>query len=194
MTGCRYFNKSGRLWHEVKRYYLEGGDQHVCGIAVMKLWTFCISGWIWCIQDQIKLLMPADWDSNSIHEPSVWVEKQLGRRWVGWCCDEAGLLVACVAGWAESPSYVMGCRNSKVLPEPPGDVQLDLVKKVSKTPYSIRYSSTTSNKLTQPFLKTVRKLFTHWLFISFILHSCGTALHWDEMLMLLMTRLKNGHC
>ncbi|KAM9351605.1 serine/threonine-protein kinase H1 homolog isoform 2-T2 [Symphorus nematophorus] len=25
----------------------------------------------------------------------------------------------------------MGCRNSKVLPEPPGDVQLDLVKKVS---------------------------------------------------------------
>lgn len=26
----------------------------------------------------------------------------------------------------------MGCRNSKVLPEPPGDVQLDLVKKVRK--------------------------------------------------------------
>ncbi|XP_030588335.1 serine/threonine-protein kinase H1 homolog [Archocentrus centrarchus] len=28
----------------------------------------------------------------------------------------------------------MGCRNSKVLPEPPGDVQLDLVKKVDPQP------------------------------------------------------------
>ncbi|XP_029951780.1 serine/threonine-protein kinase H1 homolog [Salarias fasciatus] len=28
----------------------------------------------------------------------------------------------------------MGCRNSKVLPEPPGDVQLDLVKKVDPPP------------------------------------------------------------
>ncbi|KAL7403085.1 hypothetical protein ABVT39_024166 [Epinephelus coioides] len=47
------------------------------------------------------------------------------------CCgDEAGLLVACVAGWAVAQGDVMGCRNSKVLPEPPGDVQLDLVKKV----------------------------------------------------------------
>ncbi|KAI3371656.1 hypothetical protein L3Q82_024220 [Scortum barcoo] len=46
------------------------------------------------------------------------------------CSDEAGLLVACVAGWAGAQGDVMGCRNSKVLPEPPGDVQLDLVKKV----------------------------------------------------------------
>lgn len=38
--------------------------------------------------------------------------------------------MACVAGWAEAQGDVMGCRNSKVLPEPPGDVQLDLVKKV----------------------------------------------------------------
>lgn len=38
-----------------------------------------------------------------------------------------------MAGWAVAQSDVMGCRNSKVLPEPPGDVQLDLVKKVSRT-------------------------------------------------------------
>ncbi|TKS73043.1 Serine/threonine-protein kinase H1 -like protein [Collichthys lucidus] len=43
---------------------------------------------------------------------------------------EAGLLVACEADWAAAQGDVMGCRNSKVLPEPPGDVQLDLVKKV----------------------------------------------------------------
>lgn len=36
-----------------------------------------------------------------------------------------------MAGWAAAQQRdVMGCRNSKVLPEPPGDVQLDLVKKV----------------------------------------------------------------
>lgn len=35
-----------------------------------------------------------------------------------------------MACWAVAQSDVMGCRNSKVLPEPPGDVQLDLVKKV----------------------------------------------------------------
>lgn len=35
-----------------------------------------------------------------------------------------------MAGWAVAQGDVMGCRNSKVLPEPPGDVQLDLVKKV----------------------------------------------------------------
>lgn len=39
--------------------------------------------------------------------------------------------MACVADWALAQSDMMGCRNSKVLPEPPGDVQLDLVKKVS---------------------------------------------------------------
>lgn len=33
-------------------------------------------------------------------------------------------------GRAGAQGNVMGCRNSKVLPEPPGDVQLDLVKKV----------------------------------------------------------------
>lgn len=38
--------------------------------------------------------------------------------------------MACVARWAVAQGDVMGCRNSKVLPEPPGDVQLDLVKKV----------------------------------------------------------------
>ena len=38
-----------------------------------------------------------------------------------------------MAGWAAAQGDVMGCRNSKVLPEPPGDVQLDLVKKVSRT-------------------------------------------------------------
>lgn len=38
--------------------------------------------------------------------------------------------MACVADWAAAQGNVMGCRNSKVLPEPPGDVQLDLVKKV----------------------------------------------------------------
>lgn len=37
-----------------------------------------------------------------------------------------------MAGWALAQGDVMGCRNSKVLPEPPGDVQLDLVKKVSR--------------------------------------------------------------
>lgn len=41
--------------------------------------------------------------------------------------------MACEADWAAAQGDVMGCRNSKVLPEPPGDVQLDLVKKVSKT-------------------------------------------------------------
>lgn len=47
------------------------------------------------------------------------------------CSDEAGLVEPCVAGWAAAQQRnVMGCRNSKVLPEPPGDVQLDLVKKV----------------------------------------------------------------
>lgn len=35
-----------------------------------------------------------------------------------------------MADWAAAQGNVMGCRNSKVLPEPPGDVQLDLVKKV----------------------------------------------------------------
>lgn len=35
-----------------------------------------------------------------------------------------------MADWAVAQGDVMGCRNSKVLPEPPGDVQLDLVKKV----------------------------------------------------------------
>lgn len=38
-----------------------------------------------------------------------------------------------MAGWAVAQGDVMGCRNSKVLPEPPGDVHLDLVKKVSRT-------------------------------------------------------------
>lgn len=38
-----------------------------------------------------------------------------------------------MARWAVAQGDVMGCRNSKVLPEPPGDVQLDLVKKVSRT-------------------------------------------------------------
>ncbi|XP_077566950.1 serine/threonine-protein kinase H1 homolog [Stigmatopora nigra] len=33
----------------------------------------------------------------------------------------------------------MGCRNSKVLPEPPGDVQLDLVKKVDPPPQTDIY-------------------------------------------------------
>lgn len=35
-----------------------------------------------------------------------------------------------MADWAAAQGDVMGCRNSKVLPEPPGDVHLDLVKKV----------------------------------------------------------------
>lgn len=35
-----------------------------------------------------------------------------------------------LGSWGAAHSDVMGCRNSKVLPEPPGDVQLDLVKKV----------------------------------------------------------------
>lgn len=39
-----------------------------------------------------------------------------------------------MAGWAVAQGDVMGCRNSKVLPEPPGDVQLDLVKKVDPQP------------------------------------------------------------
>lgn len=38
--------------------------------------------------------------------------------------------MACGADGAAARGDVMGCRNSKVLPEPPGDVQLDLVKKV----------------------------------------------------------------
>lgn len=37
-----------------------------------------------------------------------------------------------------TPGDVMGCRNSKVLPEPPGDVQLDLVKKVGKGQVDVR--------------------------------------------------------
>lgn len=37
-----------------------------------------------------------------------------------------------MADWAVAQGDVMGCRNSKVLPEPPEDVKLDLVKKVSK--------------------------------------------------------------
>lgn len=35
-----------------------------------------------------------------------------------------------MAGWAVAQRDVMGCRHSKVLPEPPGNVHLDLVKKV----------------------------------------------------------------
>lgn len=38
-----------------------------------------------------------------------------------------------MAGWAVAQRDVMGCRHSKVLPEPPGNVHLDLVKKVSRT-------------------------------------------------------------
>lgn len=50
--------------------------------------------------------------------------------------------MACEADWAAAQGDVMGCRNSKVLPEPPGDVQLDLVKKVSKTMF---FTSTDNN-------------------------------------------------
>lgn len=42
-----------------------------------------------------------------------------------------------MADRAGAQGDVMGCRNSKVLPEPPGDVQLDLVKKVSRTMFLI---------------------------------------------------------
>lgn len=43
-----------------------------------------------------------------------------------------------MADWAVAQGGVMGCRNSKVLPEPPGDVQLDLVKKVSRTMFLVK--------------------------------------------------------
>lgn len=43
-----------------------------------------------------------------------------------------------MADWAAAQGGVMGCRNSKVLPEPPGDVQLDLVKKVSQTMFLVK--------------------------------------------------------
>lgn len=49
--------------------------------------------------------------------------------WARWWGSAPGGLCGWL-GWARGD--VMGCRNSKVLPEPPGDVQLDLVKKVSK--------------------------------------------------------------
>lgn len=39
-----------------------------------------------------------------------------------------------MADWAVAQGDVMGCRNSKVLPEPPEDVKLDLVKKVDPQP------------------------------------------------------------
>lgn len=39
-----------------------------------------------------------------------------------------------MADWAVAQGDVMGCRNSKVLPEPPEDVKLDLVKKVDSQP------------------------------------------------------------
>lgn len=42
-----------------------------------------------------------------------------------------------MADWAAAQGDVMGCRNSKVLPEPPGDVHLDLVKKVSRAALSL---------------------------------------------------------
>ncbi|KAF7658863.1 hypothetical protein LDENG_00006390 [Lucifuga dentata] len=63
------------------------------------------------------------------HSSPAW--DSLGKLFYLCCCgDAAGLPVACVAGWSVVQGDVMGCRNSKVLPEPPGDVQLDLVKKV----------------------------------------------------------------
>lgn len=77
------------------------------------------------------LLMPVTVYSV-IYEPSLWAQPRCSMPWVCWIsCDEAGLLVACGADWAAAWGDVMGCRNSKVLPEPPGDVLLDLVKKVS---------------------------------------------------------------
>lgn len=101
--------------------------------------------WCWCqlIRTWVGII-------SFIHEPPVWVWVRAGCwiPWVCWisCCgDEAGLLVACEADWAAAQGDVMGCRNSKVLPEPPGDVQLDLVKKVSKT---MVFTSTDNNIVT----------------------------------------------
>lgn len=44
-----------------------------------------------------------------------------------------------MADWAVAQGDVMGCRNSKVLPEPPKDVHLDLVKKVDPQPQTDIY-------------------------------------------------------
>ncbi|KAG7275302.1 hypothetical protein CRUP_018276 [Coryphaenoides rupestris] len=67
------------------------------------------------------------------------------------CCGDASwLLVARLAGWAAARGDVMGCKNSKVLPEPPGDVQLDLVKKVSECNLSCGSGAATPNGSAQP--------------------------------------------
>lgn len=93
------------------------------------------------------LLMPVTVSSITC-EPSLWAQPGHSMPWVCWIsCDEAGLLVACGADWAAAWGDVMGCRNSKVLPEPPGDVQLDLVKKVGVRIWLCSYLKLANNVL-----------------------------------------------